>query len=57
MIADLTRGSGRFNVVQGLISVCFGTGYALGNLLAGFVAQKAGYSVGFIMLAVIAAGA
>jgi predicted MFS family arabinose efflux permease len=57
MIADLTKGTGRFNVTQGMLSACIGIGNGLSNLLAGFVAQKAGYNVGFLTLTVIALGA
>lgn len=54
MIADLTTGSGRFNLTQGMLASCIGIGAGLSNLLAGFVVQKAGYDVGFLMLAAIA---
>ena len=54
VIADLTRGTGRFNLTQGLLAACIGIGSFLSNLLAGFVVQKAGYNVGFLMLAAIA---
>ncbi len=57
MIADLTKGSGRFNVSQGLLATCTGIGASLSNLLAGFVAKNAGYNVAFLMLAAIAVGA
>lgn len=55
MIADLTKGTGRFNITQGLLNTAIGIGAGLSNLLAGFVVQKAGYNAGFLMLAVIAA--
>lgn len=47
VVADLTRGTGRFNVTQGALNTAIGIGAALSNLLAGFVVQKAGYNVGF----------
>lgn len=54
MVADLTRGTGRFNVTQGALNTAVGIGAGLSNLLAGFVVQKAGYNVGFLGLAAIA---
>jgi MFS family permease len=54
MVADLTKGSGRFNLTQGMLATSIGIGAGLSNLLAGFVVQKAGYNVGFLMLAAIA---
>jgi len=55
MVADLTKGSGHFNLTQGMLATSIGIGAGLSNLLAGFVVQKAGYDVGFLMLAAIAA--
>jgi predicted MFS family arabinose efflux permease len=55
MVADLTKGSGRFNLTQGMLATSIGIGASLSNLLAGFVVQKAGYNVGFLMLAALAA--
>ncbi len=54
MVADLTKGTGRFNVTQGMLATSIGIGAGLSNLIAGFVVQKAGYNVGFLMLAAIA---
>lgn len=42
MVADLTKGTGRFNVRQGARNTAVGIGACLSNLLAGFVVQKAG---------------
>ncbi len=55
VIADLTRGTGRFNVTQGMLNTAVGIGAGLSNLLAGFVVQQAGYNAGFLLLATIAA--
>jgi MFS family permease len=55
--ADLMRGTGRFNLAQGLVAFATGLGATLSNLTAGFVVQAFGYPAGFLMLAVIAAGA
>lgn len=54
MIADLTKGTGRFNVTQGLLNTAIGIGAGLSNLIAGFVVQKTGYNSAFLMLAAIA---
>lgn len=54
MVADLTKGTGRFNLTQGLLNTAIGIGAGLSNLIAGFVVQKAGYHVGFLTLAAIA---
>ncbi|WP_339629334.1 MFS transporter [uncultured Pseudomonas sp.] len=54
MLADLTRGTGRFNAVQGALGSMIGLGAALSNLLAGFVVGSFGYAGAFIFLAFIA---
>ncbi len=54
MVADLTKGTGRFNVTQGMLATSIGIGASLSNLLAGFVAKQAGYNASFLMLAAIA---
>jgi len=55
VIADLTKGSGRFNVSQGAVATAQGLGAALSASLAGVIIVAAGYSVGFLTLASIAA--
>ena len=54
VIADLTKGTGRFNVAQGAVSTAQGLGGALSAGLAGAVIVAAGYDVAFWMLAGIA---
>lgn len=54
VIADLTRGTGRFNLAQGAVSTAQGLGGALSAGLAGAVIVAAGYDVAFWMLAGIA---
>lgn len=54
VVADLTRGTGRFNLTQGALNTAIGIGAGLSNLLAGFVVLHAGYNFGFLMLAAIA---
>ena len=55
VIADLTRGSGRFNVSQGAVATAQGLGGALSATLAGSIIVWAGYTAGFLTLAAIAA--
>ena len=54
--ADLMRGTGRFNLAQGLVALSTGLGAAASNVCAGFVVQVFGYQTGFVTLAVIAVG-
>lgn len=55
VIADLTRGSGRFNVAQGAVATVQGVGAALGATVAGFVIVTEGYTIAFWTLAAVAA--
>jgi predicted MFS family arabinose efflux permease len=54
VVADLTRGTGRFNVSQGAIATAQGVGAALSTGVAGFIVVGAGYSAAFLTLAAIA---
>lgn len=55
VVADLTQGTGRFNLAQGAINTMIGIGAALSNLGSGFLVKAAGYHIGFMTLAGIAA--
>jgi MFS family permease len=55
IVADLMRGTGRFNVAQGAVSTAQGVGAALSTTLAGLVVVHAGYSAAFLMLGAVAA--
>jgi MFS family permease len=55
VVADLTRGTGHFNVSQGAIATAAGFGGALSATAAGFIVVAAGYSAAFLFLAAIAA--
>ena len=55
IVADLTQGTGRFNLAQGMIQTLVGVGAAFSNLAIGFLAKTAGYNVGFFAIAGIAA--
>jgi MFS family permease len=50
VIADLTKGTGRYNLAQGAASACWGLGAALSNSVAGFIVDMAGYSAAFLFL-------
>lgn len=54
VVADLTRGTGRFNVSQGAVATVQGLGAALSATLAGVIIVSAGYSAAFLTLAAIA---
>ena len=53
-IADLTRGTGRFNLTQGLIGTMMGVGASLSPTLAGHVTDRFGSAAAFATLAAIA---
>lgn len=55
VVADLTRGSGRFNVSQGAVATAQGIGAAVSASVAGVIIVSAGYSAAFLALAAIAA--
>ena len=57
VVADLTQGTGRFNLTLGAISTAVGIGASLSQVIAGFIVHRAGYNAGFLFLASVAAGA
>jgi predicted MFS family arabinose efflux permease len=52
--SDLMRGTGRFNLAQGLTALSVGIGATLSNATSGYVVQWFGYPAGFLYLAAIA---
>jgi MFS family permease len=54
VVADLTRGTGHFNISQGAIATAAGLGGALSTAVAGLIVVTAGYSAAFIALACVA---
>jgi MFS family permease len=54
IVADLMRGTGRFNIAQGAILTAQGVGAAVSTTLAGLVVVHAGYSAAFLTLAGVA---
>jgi MFS family permease len=55
VIADLTRGTGRFNLTLGAIATAVGIGAALSQTAAGAVVHHYSFDAGFLFLAAIAA--
>ena len=55
VVADLTRGGGRFNAAQGAVATAQGIGASLSATLAGVIIVSAGYATAFLALAAIAA--
>jgi MFS family permease len=55
IVADLMRGTGRFNVAQGAVITAQSLGAALSTTLAGLIVVRAGYSSAFLTLGAIAA--
>jgi MFS family permease len=56
-LADITRGSGRFNLAQGIAASATGVGAALSTAVAGYLAAKFGSGTAFLGLAITAAAA
>lgn len=57
MIADLTRGTGHFNLVQGVVATAIGIGASTSPTLAGYLTDRHGSSTAFFGLALIASAA
>jgi len=57
MVADLTRGTGRYNIAFGAATTMQGIGAALSTTLAGAAIVLGGYDLAFLTLAGIAFGA
>jgi MFS family permease len=55
VVADVTRGTGRFNLSLGIVGTAMGIGASLSTTLAGYVSDHFGSSVAFLGLAGIAA--
>ncbi len=48
VIADLMRGTGRYNLAQGAVATMQGAGASLSGLVAGVIVDRFGYSAGFL---------
>jgi len=57
VIADRTRGTGRFNLAQGALATVVGIGAALSNTVGGQMVQLLSYRASFLSLAAIAVAA
>ena len=57
MLADIMRGTGRYNAARGLVGTVQGIGGSASNIVAGLLVVGAGYPVAFTALASIAAAA
>jgi MFS family permease len=53
IIADLTNGTGRFNLAQGLVGVISGIGGSISTTLSGLIAQSFGRTADFLVMALI----
>jgi MFS family permease len=56
-IADLTAGTGRFNLAQGFVGTISGIGASLSTTISGLVAASLGRAAGFLGLAAVALAA
>ncbi len=54
VIADTTRGTGRFNLSQGIVGSAAGIGASFSTVLAGYLSDELGSSVAFLGLACLA---
>jgi hypothetical protein len=57
VIADLTQGTGRFNLTLGAISTAVGIGATLSELIAGSIVDHFNFNVGFLFLGAVALAA
>jgi len=48
VIADLTKGTGRFNLAQGLVGTLSGIGAALSTSISGLIVERVGHMAGFL---------
>lgn len=55
IIADVTAGSGRYNLAQGAVGMTTGIGAALSTTAIGYLAQWFGFTAGLLVLAAVAA--
>jgi MFS family permease len=55
VLADITRGTGRYNLAQGAAGMASAVGAALSTAVTGYVAELFGYTFGFFGLAAIGA--
>src|SRR5262249_59579920 len=54
IIADLTNGTGRFNLAQGFVGTLAGVGAVLGTTFFGLIVGNFGSAIGFLSIAAVA---
>jgi MFS family permease len=54
VIADLAKGTERFNLAQGLVGTVSGIGASLSTSISGLVVEKFGYTAGFLSVTTVA---
>jgi len=54
IVADLTNGTGRFNLSQGLVGTASGIGASLSTAVFGLIAASFGHTVVFLSIALVA---
>jgi sugar phosphate permease len=54
VVADLTNGTGRFNLAQGLVGMACGVGASLSTALFGVIAMSFGRTIVFLSIAAVA---
>ena len=57
ILADIMRGTGRYNAARGVVGTCQGIGGSASNVVAGLLVVSAGYTAAFAMLAAVASTA
>ena len=53
VIADVTKGTGRYNLAQGAVGTASGIGASFSTIASGFFAQLLGYTSAFVALAAV----
>ena len=53
VIADVTKGTGRFNLAQGLVGTLSGIGAALSTSISGLIVERLGHMAGFLGLTTV----
>ncbi|MBV9219846.1 MAG: MFS transporter, partial [Methylobacteriaceae bacterium] len=57
ILADIMRGTGRYNLARGILSTVQGIGGSVSNGIAGMLVARAGYGPAFVVLSGAGAGA
>jgi MFS family permease len=57
VVADLTRGTGRYNLAQGWAGTAIGIGGGVSTIIWGYVIEYLGYTTGFLILGAVALSA